>query len=343
MFELLTLVLLWLLIGVIAWYILLRFIPKIYFTWLGAFVLVLFIVLAFLTPTSRTVSAVWSILSLPFTPLGLSILLLASALREGTKKVLGNQVAAALMILLISSTPLIAYWLAQQTESSAIEFEARRREVCVDQCPAGVTPVASQTADAIVVLGWGTTQPDLPYRTQIQLTDTGDRILYAAQLYQEQVNLGNRPAVIVSAGPRPGLLGTDAEVVEANDIRDLLVDLGVPTSDIIVEPRGIDVRSSAVAVEQILRERGLGDRVILVTSAINTNRAALAFSRQGISAIPRPTNFYTFQAGASPRRQIRLADFVPSADALSVTTRVIQEYLLSVYYFLRGWLAPLGL
>lgn len=347
MFELLTLVLLWLLVGILIWYVLQKLIPKEYYTWLGAFVMVLFIILAFLTPTSRIVSTVWSVLSLPFKPLGLSLILLASAATKmdkgGLKKPGGTLVIAALLILVISSTPFVAYALAQKTEQAAIQFDQQRRELCGLQCPTPLTPPEEQTAAAIVVLGWGTTQANLPYRRQIQLTDTGDRIIYAAQLYQEQLRLGNQPLVIVSAGPRGDLQGKPEEVVEARDIEALLINMGVDRNNIVVEPTGVDVRTSAVAIEQILMERKLGDRVILVSSALNTRRAALAFAREGIRVIPRPANFYTFESGGSLRRRLRIADFVPSASTLVVTTRVIEEYLLSVYYFLRGWLAPLGI
>lgn len=347
MFELLTLVLLWLLLGIIAWYVLQKIIPQQYYTWLGAFVLVLFIILAFLSPTSRTVSTIWSVLSLPFKPLGLSLLLLASAAAKmdkgGLKKPGGTLVLAALLILVISSTPFIAYFLAQKSEQAAIAFEQRQRAACEVQCPAGVTPPQEQTAPAIVVLGWGTTQANVPYRQQIQLTDTGDRIIYAAQLYQEQVQLGNRPLMIISAGPRPDLQGNQNQAIEGNDIRALLINLGVPSEDIVVDSSGLDIRTSVLGVQRILRERNLGDRIILVSSAINTRRAALAFSREQIQVIPRPTNFYTFESGGKLTRRLRLADFVPNASTLVVTTRVIEEYLLSVYYFLRGWLAPLGI
>ena len=39
-------------------------------------------------------------------------------------------------------------------------------------------------------------------------------------------------------------------------------------------------------------------------------------------------------------RHITGADFAPSAEALLLTTRVLDEYFQTFYYFLRGWLAP---
>ncbi|MBE9125155.1 MULTISPECIES: YdcF family protein [unclassified Coleofasciculus] len=319
MFELLTQILLWLIIAVILYNLFKKVIPKEYFTLLGALLLFGLIVIAFFFPDNNVVSTLWNVMSFPLKPVGASIVLLSLALRNGLKA--KNQVVAALLILLISSTPFFANLLAQGAEQQAFTPQE----------------AATQTASAIVVLGQGTTQPNLPPRTQIQLTDTGDRILYAAQLYRES---GNQPLVIASAGPRPNLEGSGAQVAEANDIRTLLVQLGVPQNQIVVEPKGTDLRTSAEAVEDILRNRGLADnRVFLVTSAFNSRRAQRTFAEVGLTNIvAKPTNFFRFQPGATPRLRIQIESFVPSVEALTVTTRIVEEFLSRLYYLLRGWL-----
>lgn len=359
MFLLLTQILLWLLIGVTLWYILLSFIPRAYFTWLGGLLIFVFIVLAFFEPTNRTVSSVWSLLSLPLQPLGLVILLLASALRNGYKKVVGNQVMIALIVLLISSLPVFSYWVAQQAEQSAVRSEEIRRGICQGFCPTQTPADAAQRASAIVVLGQGATQP---YGNQVELTSAGDRILYASRIYREQVQQNNRPVVIVSAGPRDELEGRQEDINEARDIRTILSNLGIPSDSIVLEPRGTDARSSAQEVKRILDQRRLDNRVILISSALESRRAALAFEKLGVRTISRPADFVSYappstattpqttttpgttpaQPANAPRRRIRIRDFIPSVDALAVTTRVVQEYLTSVYYFLRGWLTPIS-
>jgi uncharacterized SAM-binding protein YcdF (DUF218 family) len=341
MFLLLTQVLLWLLLTVILYQLLLKVIPRAYLTLIGGLFLFAIIVLAFFFPNDRLVSAAWNILSFPLKPVGASILLLIIALRQGLGKS-RNLVSAALLILLVSSTPILANQLAQRTELGAIQAEQRRQELCQGVCPDNVTPTGTQAAaGAIVVLGRGTTQANLPYRTQIQLTDTGDRILYAAQLYREQVAAGTRPLVIVSAGPRSDLQGNQDQTTEANDIATLLTQLGVPREQIVVEPRGVDLRSSATEVNNILRSRQLGNsRVLLVTSGLNSRRARLTFADVGINVISRPTDFVGFQAGATPRLRLRIESFLPTVEALTVTTRIVEEFLTSLYYYLRGWLAP---
>jgi len=346
MFLLLTRVLLWLLVSIIVYNLLTRWIPKQYLAWFGGVIIFLVILLSFYNPNYRVVSAAWNILSFPLKPVGAAIFLLLLGLGGINKNAVSNmavrQFRAAFLILLISSLPIFAYWLAQQAEQEAILSEQRRAAICQVNCPVDVTPAGAETAGAIVVLGRGTTQANLPYRTQIQLTDTGDRILYAAQLYREQRNRGNDPLIVVSAGPRPDLEGDTNTINEGNDIATVLRRLDVPSDRIVVEPRGVDLRTSAERVEEILRQRGIRSRrVILVSSALNIRRANLTFSNLGITIIPRPTDFYTFQGGATPVRRLQVSDFLPSVEALTITTRIVEEFLSSIYYFLRGWLTPL--
>lgn len=330
MFILLSQILLWLVITVILYQLLLKVIPRAYLTVLGGFILFAIIVLAFFFPNERLVSAAWSVLSFPLKPVGATILLLAVALNQGLKN--RNLILAALLILLISSTPLLSNLLAQRLELGEVTRNART---------GAVTAPATSTAGAIVLLGRGTTQANLPYRTQVQLTDTGDRIFYAAQLYRQQVSLGNQPLVIVSAGPRADLEGSRDQTVEANDIATLLAQMGVPRDRVVLETRSEDLRSSAVEVERILRNRGLRNtRVVLVTSGLNSRRARLTFAQVGLNVNSRPTNFVGFQSGALPRLRLRVESFLPSVESLSITTRIVEEFWTTIYYSLRGWLAP---
>ncbi|MEQ9233405.1 YdcF family protein [Coleofasciculus sp. E2-BRE-01] len=322
MFLLLTRILLWLLIAVILYNLFKKVIPKEYFTLLGGLFLFGFIVVAFFSPGNDAVSTIWNILSFFLKPVGASIVLLGFALRQGLDKS-KNQVMAALLILLLASTPFFSNLLAASTEQTVVTPES----------------AAAQTASAIVVLGQGTTQPDEPPRTQIQLTDTGDRILYAAQLYRQS---GNNPLVVVSAGPRPNLQGNQDQIVEANDIRALLVQFGVPQTRIVLEPTGTNLRTSAEEVEDILRDQGIADnRIFLVTSAYNSRRAQQAFRSVGLNnVVSKPTGFFTVQPGTTSTITQWIESFIPSVEALTVTTRIMEEFYASIYYYLRGWQAP---
>lgn len=343
MFELLTRILLWLLIGTIVWYVFIRFIPRAYLTWLGGLIVFTFVLLAFFDPRSGTVSAVWSILSLPLKPLGLVIFLLLSSIREGTKKIATNQVVAALLILFLCSMPIVAYWLATQAERSVVDLRSPQ-----------ISNVDVSTVKAIVVLGDGMNPSDPSFRSRVQVGNSEDgfnnslasRLLFAGRLYQEQLAVGIDPLVIVGAGAQVSLQTSDANYANLIAIRELLVSGGVPDERILIEAEGVGLFNTAVAIREILSNAGYNferDSILLVAPILTISRALSTFANADIRSIPRPTDQFAFQLG---NRELiaAVSDLLPNVDALALTTRVVDEYLASVYYFLRGWLvSPLTL
>ncbi len=280
-------------------------------------------IIGIFTPNSQLASAVRSgLLVLLTTPLGLAVLLLIFAttgiVSGGVRNPAPKRIISALLLLIVASNPLVALSLAEQAEREAIQL------VQIETC-------CQNKVGAIVLVGQGTTEPKIPYRTQIQLTDAGDRIAYAARLYRH----GLAPYLIVSAGYRPDLEG---HVLEAADVKRLLVKMGVLPEDIILETKSKNLHESAIQTRIILNNKGLGDRIILVTSAIQMGRATRTFIKEKMRVSPAPTDFYTFELNAKPRRRLMVVDFFPSAQALSITTRIIQEDFAYLYYFVRGWL-----
>jgi uncharacterized SAM-binding protein YcdF (DUF218 family) len=121
---------------------------------------------------------------------------------------------------------------------------------------------------------------------------------------------------------------------------DILVSLGVPNSAILQDSKSLNTYQNAVNVRQIMQEQGIR-RVLLVTSAMHMPRSLRIFQRQGIEAIPAPTDFLITQQeinepSSSP--QATLLNLVPDADQLQNTTRALKEYIGTVVYHLRGWL-----
>ena len=366
MFELITQILI--LVGI---FFLLRFVlwglvPRNYLTWLGLLVLLFILAIVFLDPDNRTAGILWGILSFPLRPLGLVLILMSYALsrvypiffwgRPAAAKVVSvgvPQLMAAFLILVITSLPLTAYLLTAQTEQrTALELSQI---------------AAPSNTQAIVVLGDGTSPTDPTYRVRTQLSNTSNglstalesRLSYAAQLYSQQASQGTAPLIIVSAGPqailgRPGVTSTDA-------ITAFLGRMGIPSEQIKVDTEGFDPRSSAVAVRKILlgpgaveecaiyavcdndirRLSGNVDRsvipVILVTPALNLRRSTSTFTKLAFDVTPRPTDFYVFQLQGG-LRLAALTDLIPSAEALTITSRVVDEYFAWMYYFTRGWL-----
>ncbi len=116
MFLLLSRVLLWLLIGTIVYSLFQRFYPS--GSFVGRLILVVILVivaLSFLNPNEPAVASLWRMLSFPLKPLGASVLLMILAAQKikggGIDKPGGYLVGWALTILLLASTPAVAYFL----------------------------------------------------------------------------------------------------------------------------------------------------------------------------------------------------------------------------------------
>ena len=391
-FVLLTQVLLWVVVGLFAWYVLLRALPR---AFLGGLVLLLLLGVAAFTfyrgsPEQGLIGDIFRIIAVPFSPLGIILILLLIAfselLRGGKLSRTGLiLLRVAIPALLILSLPAVSYFLAQRAEAEAIDITR----------PAAVEPLPAGARRVIVSLAQDTTRLQLRPRTQaiptttppapqqliqpatpipagtytlladqpIQLTEKGDVLTYTSQVYQEERARGTAPLVIVSAGDRPErdrkTGETRDEVSEAADARRFLQRLGVSEGDIVGDSNSPTVQSSAVNVRQELQRRGInyGNQLIVVSSAIEMNRAALTFNREftsnniPLTVIARPTNFFTLPPRDALRgraqgrdvveRNFQLSDILPSIDALALSSKVVNEYITSIYYFLRGWIRPI--
>lgn len=360
MFELITQILL--LVGL--YYLLKSLWPAIYntkyFAWFGVAVLVALVLMAIAYPNNRTVGILWAILSFPLRPLGLTLVLLGYALAEGWEKVKGPQVLAAFLILLICSLPITAYLLTAQTEQRTVIEAIRRQEAS-----------NPREVQAIVVLSDGSLPLDPAARIRTQVTRPGEggisitlqsRLLYAAELYLNRSQRGNNPLVVVSIGPPPVDVRGRPILGEQQAVTDILASHGVPQNQIKLDVEGIDPRTSAIAVRRILDPQagkvecrivfdcenniyavpaGVEQRkipIVLVSPAIMIRRASSTFTRLFFEVTPRPTDFYVFQL-QNGWELAAVTDLIPSAEALVITSRVVNEYLTTVYYFARGWLA----
>lgn len=217
------------------------------------------------------------------------------------------------------------------------------------ESPAGPRPNIVITREAYDVL---TGQP-------VQLTDRGNRLIYAAQLYQQES--ANNPLILVSASTHTTRRQQEGErredISEAADVqRFLTTTMRVPASGILLEHNSRSVRRSADNVRRLLADQNInfGNQLTLVMTGMNMNRAAWTFWRafdNNTTIVVRPTDFHTLPSPANigdlatgadrVERQIQASDFLPNADALYLSTQAIDEYISSIYYFLRGWIRPL--
>ena len=251
-----------------------------------------------------------------FYPIGLICLLLIAALgllwirSKWTPAVIG----AALMILLFSGNSWTSHWLVQSLEWQNI--------------PKGELP----TADAIVILGGGIRSQAYP-RPDVDFTDAGDRVWYGANLY----HAGKAPKIIVSGG-RISWHGEGSP--EADDLMKLLVKMGVPQTEIVLEGKSLNTRENAVYVKEILQQYSF-KKILLVTSALHMPRSLAIFKKLDIDAIAAPTDYRVSQLEIDqPNSQTESAilAFLPNEEDFSLTTSALREYIGILVYKLKGWL-----
>jgi len=343
LFTLLTRVLLWMLVGILVYASLTQWLSEKWRATLGTGLILFVMVGSFYNPNYWCVPYLWQIFAFFLKPLGLAMTLIYVGLKQ-LEQPGKTFITAGLVILLVASNPFLTYKLVQRVESEWIILDRVRKNI---------VPTTPQTVPkkeaAIVLMGKGTTRAEIPPGPRLQFTESGDRITYAAELYHQHRG-NNPPLLIVCGGPREYLANKEVGYFEAYTVGNFLERLGVPRYDIEWETEGVDIRTTAVAVYEILKKYRMEDEpIILVTSALRVRRTALTFMKVGIHVISRPTDFYSFESSylfeKSPEPKIvpLVADFIPSAQALSITTKVVEELLALCYYFLRGWLTPIVL
>lgn len=176
---------------------------------------------------------------------------------------------------------------------------------------------ADLKADAIILLSGGV------YDKASDLSGVGapggetlSRVVTTARLYNEQ----NLP-VVVSGGK-----DEEDRVADARIIKRFLVDLGVPSEEIIVEVNSKDTIENAKYTKDICDRRGFG-APILITSAYHLKRSVRSFKEVGLDVRPFPCGFRSWQD-----RTYIWADYLPDRRRLEEISTAIREHLGLVFY-----------
>lgn len=238
---------------------------------------------------------------LPFLLQPLTISLVLVLFRRRTS------VWAAVLLLWVSSAPVVAGLLAQVAEGSA-------ERVLAIEAPA---------ADAIVVLSAGRTVA--PGRAAISEWEDADRFFGGVELF-----LAGRAPLLVFTGARPN--GPPGVPLEGDTLAVYANGFGVPKDRIATTGAVVNTQEEADRVSALLRGR-LADpiRVLLVTSAFHMPRARRLFERAGLAIVPFPVDFQQV-AGSS----LGLMDFLPSATGLQKTHAMLHELYGRLFYRVAG-------
>ncbi len=194
--------------------------------------------------------------------------------------------------------------------------------------PTGEMPAA----EAIVLLGGATRSKSYP-RPGVDLSERGDRVVYAAQLYKQ----GKAPFIIVSGGR---IDWKDYGDPESSDIATVLTqDLGVPATAIIQEPDSLNTYENAINVQKIMADRQI-KKVLLVTSAFHMPRSLRIFRKLKMEVIPAPSDYLASQLALDePNRTWEAAALgaIPDSERLEHFTTALKEYIGTWIYTVKGW------
>ena len=250
-------------------------------------------------------------------PIGLAcvLLVLIVAVRRRPRAVAALAVVA-LVLLYLASNHWVAYALMRSLEWRYL--------------PQGDLPAAQ----AIVVLGGGTYAAEPP-RPMAEVGEAGDRLMYAALLYQE----GKAPFVLVSGGNMPWVQSSSGTA--ADDMASLLEMMGVPEEAIWRQSVSRNTYEDAVECARLLADHGVS-RILLVTSASHMPRSVALFQKQGLVVVAAPTDFAVsyedWQRLRTTGLDGQIVYLMPDAFWLETTYRALHEYFGLFTYRLRGWI-----
>ena len=151
---------------------------------------------------------------------------------------------------------------------------------------------------------------------------TGARVLEAWRVFNRL-----SPAWIISTH---GDSGTRAAHRRGGvNMRDALVQLGVPADRILVQSGPRNTREEAILVVPVLRTLHV-EHVVLVTSGVHMRRSIGAFRALGIVAIPA--------IAPDPRSWRGWPEWIrPTREGLEYSSEVAHELAGIPYYWMRGW------
>ena len=250
------------------------------------------------------------ILPLLVLPIGLVIELSLIALLfviKGWKKTSAVFLVSAMLVLWVASMPIVAHSLLGKLEQ---DYPAvMMTEISASKC--------------IVLLG-GTVEPVMPPRVDVDMLEAIDRVRKAAQLFR----VGRGEVIIVSGGNQPWSPYAEPE---AESMKTLLLEWGVPASAIVLEVASRNTRENAVNSVDLINNLACGTP-LLVTSAAHMKRSVAVFENLGINVFPVSADVRVIK-----NPNLTPFDFLPDAEALKMTTDAIHEWVGQWFYRLQGW------
>ena len=178
--------------------------------------------------------------------------------------------------------------------------------------------------NSMAVLLTGITNYAKEPHDRVYLEKGADRVMHTVLLYKK----GLIDNVLITGGPAKY---NDKFVIEAQELRSVMLLSGVPDSAIITEDSARNTHENAKFSAVILHQKFPAKNYVLVTSAFHMKRSVACFEKEGIKTIPFPVDFY------SAETRFELAKFLPTSQSFYKWEVLIHEVLGYVVYKVMGY------
>jgi len=140
------------------------------------------------------------------------------------------------------------------------------------------------------------------------------------RLYNLQLTTYNLQSAIIISGTDP----LKPESKEAKEVKEFLVERGIPAENIILEDKSRNTKESAKNVKEMVS----GEPFFLVTSAYHMPRSMESFRKMGANPIAAPADFKI-------KESYNILDFFPNAENLRNSDLAFHEYFGILWYRLK--------
>lgn len=180
-----------------------------------------------------------------------------------------------------------------------------------------------------IVLGGGMIRPnDDPTLNKIYVGETADRFIQPILLYKA----GKIKKILITGGNTSiGKFKLD-QGNETNQVKQLMVDLGVKPSDIFVETKARNTRENALYSAQLLKKYIKNEEMLLITSAMHMPRAIRCFEKVGFRV-----KAYSVDKKSSQNESGILDIITPSDYQVTKISQLVREIWGFLIYKIMGY------
>lgn len=179
-----------------------------------------------------------------------------------------------------------------------------------------------------IVLGGGMVRANDVPSNKINVGETADRFIQPILLYKS----GKIKKILITGGNTSiGKIKLD-KGHETQDVRQLMIAMGVHPKDIYMETKARNTRENAIYSAQLLKKYINREKMLLITSAMHMPRSIRCFEKAGfnIKAYPVDKKGSTNESG--------ILDLItPSDQNLSRSSQLIREISGLIIYKLMGY------